>query len=295
MKILITGGNGQLAYDCTEILKKNHEVFSFSSKELNIANIEQVEESLKSIMPDVVLNCAAFTKVDACEREKELARKVNTEGPKNLAQCIERIGSKLIHISTDYVFNGKKKIPEPYAENDNPDPVSCYGKTKLGGEREIQKNTDRYAIVRTAWLYSIHGKNFLKTMLKLALNNPLKEIKVVNDQFGSPTWSFRLAKQIEKIIEINGQGIYHATSEGCCTWFEVAEYFFQKMQIPYKITPCSSKEYPTPAIRPANSILENQRLKKDGIDLMPHWQSDIDRFVLTFREQLIKEASEDRL
>lgn len=292
MKILITGGNGQLAYDCCKILNQKHQVLSPASKELDITIIEQVKNIIQRFQPDIVLNCAAYTKVDACETMKELARKVNVEGPVNLSQSIEKTGARLIHTSTDYVFNGNKKVPEGYREDDRTDPASYYGKTKLEGELVIRKTTNRFAIVRTAWLYGILRQNFLKTMLKLTYNNPHKEFKVVNDQFGSPTWTYSLALQINKIIEVEGQGTYHATSEGFCTWFETAEYFLQKMQIPHKLTPCTSKEYPTPASRPANSILENKRLKEDGINLMPHWKTDIDKFVSTCREQLLKEVAE---
>ncbi len=294
MKILISGGNGQLAYDCYEILKNKNEVLSFNSKEMDITNFMQVKNELSSIKPDIVLNCAAFTKVDACETEKDLATKVNVEGPKNLAQVIEKLGGKIIHVSTDYVFNGKKRPPESYLENDKPDPSSIYGKTKLGGERVIQKITDRYVIVRTAWMYGIHGHNFLKTILKLSFKNPKKEIKVVNDQFGSATWSYRLALQIEKLIEANSQGIYHAVSEGYGTWFDVAKYFLTKMNVPYKLIPCKAEEYPTPVCRPKNSILRNQRLQQETINVMTHWESDISLFVSNFRDVLINEVTQGK-
>lgn len=292
MKILISGGKGQLAYDCDQILRKKHEVISMSLKEMDITSFEQVEDIIDNVKPDILLNCAAYTKVDACETNKELAWKVNVTGPENLAKVIEKLGGKLIHFSSDYVFNGKKKLSESYMENDHPEPSSYYGKTKLESERVIKKITERYIIVRTAWLYGISGQNFLKTMLKQSLNNPQEQIKVVNDQFGSVTWSYRLVLQIEKIIEVNGKGTYHATAERSGTWFEVAEYFLQKMKIPHKIIPCTTQEYPTLACRPANSILENQRLKKEGINLMIHWKSDIDLFVSDFRDHLIKEAQE---
>lgn len=292
MKILISGGNGQLAYDCAHILRKKHEVISMSSKEMDITGFKQVEDTINNVKPDILLNCGAYTKVDACETNKELAWKVNVTGPENLAKVIEKLGGKLIHFSTDYIFNGKKKPSESYVENDYPEPCSYYGKTKLEGERVIKKITERYIIVRTAWLYGIQGNNFFKTMLKLSLNNPQAEIKVINDQFGSVTRSYRLALQIQKIIEVNGKGTYHATAEGSGTWFEAARCFLQKMGIPHKIISCSTREYPAPAFRPVNSILENQRLKKEGINLMIHWESDIDLFVSDSRDRLIKEAQE---
>lgn len=292
MKILISGGNGQLAYDCNNILRKKNEVLSLGSKEMDITNFKQVESILNLARPDIILNCAAYTKVDACESEKSLASKVNTDGPGNLAKVIDKLGGKLFHISTDYVFNGKKIPPECYIENDKTDPYSYYGKTKLEGERIIKKITDRYVIIRTAWLYGIHGHNFLKTILKLSINNPQKEIKVVNDQFGSVTWTFRLALQIEKLIESNSRGTYHVVSKGHGTWFEVAKYFLGKMDVPNKLIPCTTEEYPTPAYRPKNSILENQRLQKEAINIMPCWKDDIDLFVSKFRDHLRNEVTE---
>ncbi len=170
MKILISGGNGQLAYDCKNILSKNYEVISLNQMKMDITSLEEVERILSSLMPDIVLNCAAYTKVDACETEKELSKKVNVDGPRNLAQVVEKLKSALVHLSTDYVFDGKKNPPQSYVGTDKTDPISYYGKTKLEGELEIQRTTDRYTIIRTAWAYGIHGHNFLKTMLRLSLN-----------------------------------------------------------------------------------------------------------------------------
>jgi len=292
MKILITGGNGQLAFDCNEVLKKKYEVLSHSHKEMDISDFGQTERIINIFKPDTILNCAAYTKVDACETEKNIAWKVNVIGPKNLAEISEKLGCKIIHISTDYVFSGKKPTPEYYVEDDSPDPLTYYGNTKLEGELAIQKATNSYAIIRTAWLYGIRSNNFLKTILKLCSKNPPKGVKVVNDQFGSITWTFKLALQIKKIIETDGQGTYHATSEGYSTWFEAAEYFLKKFAIPYKVIPCSTKEYPTQARRPANSILENKRLKQEGINLMNHWENDLEQFFSKFRERLIRDATE---
>ena len=294
MKILITGGNGQLAFDCYEPLKEKHEVLPHSHKEMDISDYKQTENIINNFKPDIILNCAAYTKVDACETEKDLAWKVNVIGPENLAEISDKLGCKLIHISTDYVFNGKKKLPGHYVEDDSPDPLTYYGRTKLEAELAIQKATNSYAILRTAWLYGIHGHNFLKTILRLSLKTPQKEIKVVNDQFGSLTWTYQLAMQIKKIIESNGQGTYHATSEGYSTWFEAAEYFLQKMEIQHKLIPCITDEHPTPARRPENSTLENQRLKEEKINVMKHWKEDIGMFVSEYRERLINEVTGEK-
>ncbi len=290
MKILICGGSGQLGSDCTQVLGRKHVVVSLSSKELDISNSKAVEEKTDRIRPDVVLNCAAYTKVDECEREKELAWKVNADGPSNLALSAKKHNSQLIHISTDYVFDGKKGVPKPYVEDDEPNPISEYGKSKLEGEERIRQTTERHIILRTAWLYGLNGHNFLKTMLCLALNEKPIKLKVVNDQFGSPTWSYRLALQIEKLIEGRGEGTYHATSEEYCTWYELAGHFLRKMGIAHSLIPCTTEEYPMPAPRPRNSILENRNLKDEGMHIMRQWKQDIEEFVSTARDRLIIEA-----
>jgi dTDP-4-dehydrorhamnose reductase len=153
----------------------------------------------------------------------------------------------------------------------------------------VRSLAEDHIIIRTAWVYGIKGSNFPKTMLRLALSNPGGVIKVVNDQYGSPTWSYRLAEQIARLIEVDARGTYHATSEGYCTWYEVAEFFLDRMGVEYNIVPCSTEEYPTPAKRPANSILENMRLKKEGINLMPHWKDDIGVFIERYKMSLINE------
>ncbi len=303
MRILITGGRGQLGFDCAEVLNQSHEIMVRGSKEFDITDAEVVERTIRNYKPDIILNCAAYTKVDACETERERAWKTNVEGPQNLSLSVKRHGGKLIHISTDYVFDGRKRPPEPYTEDDEPSPLSYYGMTKLEGELAIMQTIEDYIIIRTAWLYGINGHNFLKTILRLALKNPHGEInevdfpkakiKVVDDQYGSPTWSYTLARQISKLIDADTRGLYHATSEGFCTWYELAVHFLDGMGIKHNIIPCTTEDYPTPAIRPKNSILENKRLKQDGINHMPHWKDDIDRFINRFRERLIQEARND--
>ena len=289
MKILVTGGKGQLGTDCVRVFRETHEVLAIDLDELDITRRVDLEALVQKFMPDIIINCAAYTQVDNCEIEKKLAWNVNVTGTENLVNCMEKQGERLIHISTDYVFDGRKKIPEPYVETDQPNPVSYYGKTKYESEKVVGKASDRHVIVRPAWMYGVNGYNFLKTMLSLALKNPGHEIKVVNDQYGSPTWSYALALQMERIIHAHAGGIYHATGEGFCTWFELAEYFLKKMQVPHNIVPCTSREYPTRAQRPKNSILENRHLKEKGINIMSQWQDDIDEFVSGFGEDLVAE------
>ena len=290
MKILISGGTGQLGRDCTEVLEKNHDVTPVGSRILDISDERAVRAFVRDLKPDVILNCAAFTKVDDCETQKELAWKVNVEGAKNLAAAAGERGARVIHISTDYVFDGKKPVPEYYTENDDTNPISYYGLTKLEAEKAICAETDRYSILRTAWLYGANGQNFLKTMLRLALADPEREIKVVHDQFGSPTWSYQLAEQIEKVMDADQNGIFHATSEGYCTWYELATKFLGEMAIPNGFIPCTTRDYPTPTERPANSILENQRLKAGGLNIMLDWRADLIQFVCLFKDRLIDEV-----
>jgi len=290
MRIMVMGGKGQLGSDCTQVLKQKNDDISLDLEDVDIALFSDIEKKIADFLPDIIINCAAYTHVDNCETERELAWAVNVKGAENLAVCVQKYGGRLVHISTDYVFNGRKKIPEPYVEDDELNPLSYYGITKLEGERLVRESTDRHIILRTAWMYGVNGHNFLKTMLKVALENPKDEIKVVHDQYGSPTWSHRLALQITKMIDKNCQGTYHASAEGYCSWYELAKYFLEKMGVPHAVVPCSSDEYSSPAKRPQNSILENRRLKRMDINIMAPWQDDLDRFIAGFREQLINEA-----
>jgi dTDP-4-dehydrorhamnose reductase len=290
MKILITGSAGQLGSDSVEILRGIHEVMAQRRSNLDITNLASLEKVVEGFRPGVILNCAGYTRVDDCEVQRDLAFMVNVTGPKNLALCVQKYGGKLIHISTDYVFDGKRAPPNAYREDDEPAPVSYYGQTKLEGEQVIQELTDRHIIVRTAWLYGIEGRNFLKTILGLAVQNPQEEIRVVNDQFGSLTWSYRLAQQIAHLIEIDGQGIYHATAEGYSSWYEVAAAFLKHMGVPHRVSSCTSEQYQTRAVRPANSILENRRLKAAGIHCMRPWEDDLEQFIALFRDRLMREA-----
>jgi dTDP-4-dehydrorhamnose reductase len=293
MKIMIAGNKGQLGSDSEIVLGTDHELLAIDLDELDITNLSDVQNVVQDFSPHVILNCAAYTLVDKCETEKELAWNVNVIGPKNLALSVGKYGGRLIHISTDYVFDGRKKIPQPYAEADAPNPINYYGITKNEGEKAVRNALHEHVIVRTSWLYGFKGHNFLKTMLKLALKNPDKEIRVVDDQYGSPTWSYRLAQQISRLVDTDGRGTFHATSEGHCTWYELAECFLEKMDVPHILVPCTSEEYPTPAARPKNSILENRHLKNKKMNIMRHWIDDLDRFVSKFRERLIGEALSD--
>ena len=289
MNILITGGNGQLGKDCEQVFKKNHTITCVDIDNLDITDPDQVDAAVQKIQPDIIINCAAFTQVDACETQKEAADNVNVNGPKNLANSARENDALLVHISTDYVFDGKKEPPESYIETDTLTPLSHYGITKREGEFTVIYHTSNHIILRTAWLYGFYGHNFLKAILKKALSQPAAPIKIVNDQFGTPTWSFGLALQIEHLIKNKGQGIYHASSEGFCSWYAFAKYFLERLNIDCNITPCMTDEYPTPAARPKCSILENRRLKTDGLNRMKHWQKDLDEYIHQYGDLLIRE------
>lgn len=290
MKILIIGAKGQLGSDCCSILSRENDTLGCDIPQIDIGDQQSVDRYISHACPEVIINCAAYTAVDACETERELAWKVNAEGPKNLAMAARKIGSRLIHISTDYVFDGTKPAPESYSETDSTNPLSQYGASKLAGERAIAEFASNALVIRTAWLYSGYGKNFLKTMLRLSLAAPERELKVVDDQYGSLTWSYTLAQQIQRLLPAEMTGIVHATSEGYSTWYGAARYFLEAMKVPHNLQPCTTADYPTPAHRPANSILTNTRLNEAGLSTFVDWQEDVDTFVDMYRESLLAEA-----
>ncbi len=292
MRILLTGSSGQLGSECKKVLKDDYEIISPNREELDITSWDKVIMNIDQLSPDIILNCAAFTRVDECETERKLSERINVEGPRNLAQGAARYDKIIVHISSDFVFNGRKRPPQPYFEDDPTNPLSCYGLTKMESEMAVKQNTPHYIIIRTGWVYGIKGDNFLKQILKLALKKDQKSIYVVNDQIGSPTWSYRLAQQIKVLIDNGKEGVYHATSEGYCSRYEWANYFLDKMEIKIPVLPCTSEKYPKTAIRPLNSILENRQLKIEGINIMPNWQKDLDIFIDKYGETLLKGEEE---
>ncbi|MGW8161540.1 MAG: dTDP-4-dehydrorhamnose reductase [Desulfobulbales bacterium] len=290
MIVLITGSKGQLGQDCARVLGTEHTVFAFGSRDLNVADQNMVGHLMQSIKPDVVLNCAAYTAVDACETNQEQCWMVNAEGPGVIAAACRKYGSRMIHISTDYVFDGSKPIPQPYTETDPVNPLSQYGLSKLAGEKKVRENAENHLIIRTAWLFGIGSRNFLKTMLQLAVSEPKRTIRVVNDQFGSLTWTHRLAKQISILLGADLTGTIHATAEGYGSWYDGARLFLKAMHIPFTLEPCTTADYSTPACRPANSILENSLLKKNDLNRMVSWKEDVELFAKRYFKELLAEA-----
>jgi dTDP-4-dehydrorhamnose reductase len=291
MNILLTGASGRLGSECMEVLKSDYEIIAPDKEEFDITSWDKVITNINQLSPDIILNCAAFTGVDECERERKPAERINVEGPRNLAQGAARYGKLIAHISSDFVFNGRKRLPQPYFEDDPMDPLSFYGVTKMEGEIAVKQNAPNFIIIRIGWLYGIRGDNFVKKILRSALSKDRESISVVNDQFGSPTWSYRVAHQIKVLIDKGKEGVYHATSEGYCSRYDWAKYFLQKMEVKTPVIPCATKDYATPAVRPVNSILENRQLKKEGLNIMPNWQKDLDTFVEKYGEKLLEDET----
>ena len=286
-KILVTGCNGQLGravrkeYAGEEVTFINTDVTEGEGVlALDITDVDAVMELVRREKPDVIINCAAHTNVDLCEKQWDSAYRINAIGPRNLSIAATAVGAKMIHVSTDYVFEGNGT--RPYTEFDAPNPISAYGKTKLEGERFVQAFADRYFILRTAWLYG-EGKNFVKTMLRLAENHD--EVSVVDDQVGSPTSAVELARMIHYLEKTDNYGIFHATCEGDTNWADFAETIFKKAGKVTKVRHVSSEEYakmnPASAKRPAYSILDNYMLRLTGDYRMADWQDALDEYMKT--------------
>ncbi len=290
MKILLTGAKGQLGSECKEVMKSDYKIIDTDLEEFDITSWDTVIMTISQVSPDIILNCAAFTNVDECESKKRESERINVEGPRNLAQGAARYEKMIVHISSDFVFDGRKRVPQPYFEDDPMNPLSFYGTTKMESELAIKQNASNYILIRTGWLYGIRGDNFIKRILARAIQKDQEYLRVVNDQFGSPTWSFRLAQQIKLLIDKGKEGMYHATSEGYCSRYDWVRHVLERMDIKIPVVPCTSDEYPTPAKRPANSILENRQLKTEGLNIMPSWQRDLDTFLDTYGETLVRDA-----
>ena len=258
MKVLVTGASGMLGSDLIDVLKERHEVLT--SGDLDIRDLEGVMELAAKKRPDTIIHAAAFTDVDCAESERETAYQVNVLGTRNVAAAASQTGASLVYISTDYVFNGKKG--EEYFEFDEPDPLNFYGKTKYLGELAVRDLTDKFYIVRTSWLFGRNGRNFVSTMVELAERG--HEISVVDDQYGSPTYTHDLAGAIGKLIERPAYGVYHITNSGHCSWYDFAREIFHALQMGVKLKPVRSHEFPRPARRPSFSVLKNYNWIMEG-------------------------------
>lgn len=276
MRILVTGVKGQLGFDVVnELEKRGHTAIGVDVEEMDITDAEAVEREMKAEDLDAVIHCAAYTAVDAAEDNRETCMRVNADGTRNIARACKELDLKMVYISTDYVFDGKGE--RPWEPDDARSPLNVYGESKYQGELAVEEYLDKYFIVRIAWVFGVNGRNFIKTMLKLAENH--KEINVVNDQTGSPTYTYDLAVLLADMVETEKYGRYHATNEGLCTWYEFAREIFRQAGLDIKVNPVSSEEFPAKAERPHNSRMDKGKLTKNGFALLPSWQDALKRYL----------------
>lgn len=265
MKVLVTGASGQLAH-AIRLTWRAHDLVLPEESVLDLSKQSAIRSVVAEVRPDVVINCGAFTQVDRCESEAELAQLINATAVGCLAEACEARGALLIQVSTDYVFDGTGT--RPYREDDPTNPMSVYGRTKLKGERQAAR-CSRHLIARTSWLYDAWGKNFLNTMLNAAAQG--RSLRVVDDQRGAPTTCRALARQLKVAAEEGWQGLVHTTCAGETTWHGFAKAIFEAKGIAANLSPCTTADYPTPARRPAYSVLDGHHRRSLGPDLMPHW------------------------
>lgn len=276
MKVFVTGVKGQLGYDVmNELANRGIEAVGVDIEEMDITNADQVRKVITKAAPDAVIHCAAYTAVDAAEDNVDICRKVNAEGTENIAKVCEELDIKMMYISTDYVFNGKGS--RPWKPDDEREPLNIYGQTKYEGELAVEKHVKKFFTVRIAWVFGVNGKNFIKTMLNLGKTHD--HLTVVNDQTGSPTYTYDLARLLVDMIQTEKYGRYHATNEGLCTWYEFACEIFKQAGMKVSVAPVSSDEYPAKAKRPENSRMDKSKLVENGFTPLPSWQDALSRYL----------------
>lgn len=276
MKILITGANGQLGRELnSQLSKKGIDLLLTDVDKLDITNRDKVFDVVKQSRPDIIINCAAHTAVDKCETDKDNAYKINALGPKYLSQAAYAIGAEIVQISTDYVFEGEGNAP--LTEFDKPNPQTVYGKSKLYGEHLVSESNPKNYIIRTSWLYG-DGNNFVKSMIDLSKTQ--KTIKVVNDQYGTPTSTVDLSKTIIKLMEEKNYGLFHGSCKGQCSWYDFAKEVFSLLNKDIVVIPCTTMEFPRPAKRPKFSVLRNYMLELSGKDDFRDWKVALREYML---------------
>ncbi|MEQ8541361.1 MAG: dTDP-4-dehydrorhamnose reductase [Coleofasciculus sp. D1-CHI-01] len=289
-RILLTGIAGQLGSELQHTLVPLGEVMGVDRHKLDLTQPDKIRQVIGEVQPNLIVNAAAYTAVDKAETETELANAINGTAPTIMAEAAQELGATLIHVSTDYIFDGRKNTP--YTEDDTPDPINAYGQSKLWGEEGVLKNCDRALILRTAWVYGAQGKgNFVKTMLRLGAER--EELRVVVDQVGTPTWTWDLASAIAQFVQHPiDSGIYHFTNSGAISWYDFAVAIFeeaQQMGFPLQVkqvVPITTAEYPTPAPRPAYSVLSTQKISAILGYHPPHWRTGL--------RQMLKQLSENK-
>lgn len=284
-RMLIIGAGGQLGTDmCTLSRDAGYEIIATDFPAVDIADRDSVDRVVASAQAGTIVNCAAFTAVDDCESKRDIAYAINADGPGFIAEAAQKYGARFIHISTDYVFDGEK--PEPYFESDSPNPRSVYGLSKLLGEKNCAEQCENHQIFRIAWLYGVHGKNFVKTIRAAAEKKAAagEILTVVDDQVGTPTYTREVCRQILAAQKSTEKGVFHCTAEGECSWYGFTRAIVAAAGIPVNLQPCKTGDFPRPAPRPKNSRLKNSRLKQAGIATMVGWED-------AYREFLADEAS----
>lgn len=274
MKILVTGATGQLGTEMVNMIE-GHEVIGVGKKDMDITHIDKTMAFIKNLKPHVVIHCGAYTRVDDAETNVDYCYRVNTAGTMTIASACYECGAKMVYISTDYVFDGKKGTP--YTEFDRANPLNVYGKSKLEGENILKEILPRHFIIRTAWLYGLNGNNFVKTMLRLSKEKDL--IKVVDDQRGTPTSTVDLARGILALIMTDNYGTYHGTCKGDATWFEFTKKIYSLMSIKNEVLPITSEELSRPAIRPKYSVLRNYMYELTIGDSFRDWEDSLREYL----------------
>nr|WP_302169230.1 dTDP-4-dehydrorhamnose reductase [uncultured Romboutsia sp.] len=282
--ILVTGSTGQLGSDVVkELLKRGYSTLSPNRSELNLCSEDNIRNYILNSNCEAIVHCAAYTQVDKAEDEKDLCIKINATATKHIAKCAKILDIPMIYISTDYVFDGTKD--GKYTENDETNPINIYGESKLAGEKYVQEILDKYYIVRTSWVFNINGKNFIETMLRLSKAN--NQLSIVNDQIGSPTYTKDLSRLLVDMLETSKYGLYHATNEGYCSWYEFADTIFKLANINIDIKAINSNEYASRAKRPLNSKLSKDKLIEYGFKPLPHWEDALKDYLIRRGDLLI--------
>lgn len=280
MKVLVTGIQGQLGFDvCKNLHDRNVDYIGVDIQNFDITNRKDTFDAIMAYTPDAIVHCAAYTAVDKAESSPDLCQAVNVDGTRHIALAARYLDAKMIYISTDYVFDGKGDIP--YEVDARIKPLNVYGLSKARGESEVIKSLKKYFIVRTSWAFGVNGNNFVKTMMRLGSEN--ESLNVVNDQIGSPTYTYDLAQLLCDMLQTKNYGLYHATNQGYCSRFEFAKFIMEEADLGCKILPISSCDFPTPAQRPLNSRLSPVSLDNAGFRRLPPWQDAVKRYITLIR------------
>lgn len=281
MKVLVTGARGQLGFDVVqELMRCGILAVGVDMEEMDITDANVVDLVVKDSGADAVIHCAAYTAVDVAQENASLCQRVNRDGTKNIAMACLKYGKKMLYISTDYVFDGEGE--KPWEPEDHANPVNVYGRTKYEGELAVRETLEAYFIVRVSWVFGLHGKNFVKTMLNLAEGREC--LHVVDDQFGSPTYTRDLAVLLVDMVRTEKYGVYHATNEGICSWYEFACEIFRQAGKVVQVEAVPSDAFPVRAKRPHNSRMDKGKLIKEGFFLLPRWEDALSRYFLELRE-----------